>query len=146
MNEVDLWEQYLQVLQNREDNGYGDGNAEAIIAEAVRLAQEGLKTGERSFCLNFPPPQQQRRLISWGIIIGNGNDRIHRFYHEEFQDFLYAWDATQRNLMPRVVLTEIDKHMSRNVLIWMQKIYKRQGGQIYKQFLKEVLLKGTPNV
>ena len=140
VNEVDLWDQYLQVLQNREDNGYGSGNAEAIIAEAIRLAREGLKNRQRTFCLDYPRPRQQSRLISWGIIIGSGNDRIYRFYHEKFQDFLYAWDATQRNLMPQAVLTEIDEHMSRNVLVWMQKIYKRQDSQIYKQFLKEVLL------
>jgi hypothetical protein len=137
MDEVGLWDHYLQALMEQEDIGYGPNKAGLIVAEAVKLARDGLNSENRTFCLNNPPNSQQRRLISWGIIVCDG--RVCHFHHEKFQDFLYAWDATQRNAMPSIVLEEIDEYKTRNVLLWMEKIYERRYPQLHKQFLKEVL-------
>jgi len=92
MDEVDLWEQYIQILLERESSRE---SAEQIICEAVRLAREGLNNEDRTFCLGRPFSRQQDRLISWGIIVCE--ERVCHFRHENFQDFLYAWDDTQRN-------------------------------------------------
>ena len=132
MDEVDLWEQYIQILLERESSRE---SAEQIINEAVRLAREGLNNEDRTFCLDHPFSRRQNRLISWGIIVCE--ERVCRFRHEKFQDFLCAWDATQRHAMPATVLNEIGAYRTRNVLLWMRKIYSRRSPQLYKQFWKE---------
>lgn len=136
-DEVFLWEEYLKIVFEREEVSHGSERADHIIAEAVRLAQSGLGNENRTFFLDNPPNSQQRRLISWGII--ECDERVCHFYHEKLQDFLYAWDATQRHTMPSIVLEEIDAHRTRNVLPWMAKIYARRGSELHKKFLKEAL-------
>lgn len=134
MDEVDLWERYIQVLLERESSRE---SAERIVDEAVKLAREALNSEDHTFCLDRPFSPQQNRLISWGIIVCEG--RVCRFRQEKFRDFLYAWDATQRNAMHTTVLKEINRHRTRNVLPWMNKIYARRDSQLHKQFLKEAL-------
>lgn len=135
---VDLWEQYLRVLQEREQVGTSPRNAQEIIAEAVRLARIGLNSADGTFQLDFPPLQSQVRLDSWGVIMQE-EGRSYRFRHEKLQDFLYAWDATERNTMPKVVINEINPHRTRNIMIWMEQIYARRGSPLRLQFLREVL-------
>jgi len=135
-DEVDLWDRYLQVLMQREQVGTGSYNAQQIIAQAVSLAQAGLKSAERTFLLGYPVDHVHARLISWGIIVCD-NGRVYRFRHEKFQDFLYAWDATQRHAMPGDVVKEIGRHRTPNVLPWMGKLYKRLDPRSHTQFLRE---------
>ena len=128
-DEVNLWEQYRQVLEQE---------TEQIVAEAVLLAKKGLKSEDRTFCLDYPFPQSHRRLISWGVILCE-NGRVHRFRHDKLQDFLYAWDATQRHAMPAGIYQDLDAHRARGVLVWMERIYSRQNAQLHSEFLKDVL-------
>lgn len=137
LDEVLLWDNYVQILLVQEEIGNQPQSAEQILAEAVRLAKEGLNNEDRSFCLDFPLKPQQKRLISGGII--ECSARVCSFYHEKFQDYLYAWDATQRHLMPSMVLEDINAHRTRNVLSWMAKIYARRDSELHKKFLKEAL-------
>ena len=137
LDEVLLWDHYVQILLVQEEIGSQPQSAEQVLAEAVRLAKEGLNNEDRSFCLDFPHKPQQKRLISGGII--ECSARICSFYHEKFQDYLYAWDATQRHLMPSIVLEEINVHRTRNVLSWMAKIYARLDAGLHRKFLKETL-------
>jgi hypothetical protein len=136
MDEVDLWERYIRVLLEREEIASSPEDAERIVAEAVELAWAGLNSEDRTFSVSYPLSHPHRRLISWEIIVRD-DGRICRFRHEKLQDFLYAWDATQRNAMPATVLNEINRHRTRNVLLWMEKIYARRDSQLHKQFLKE---------
>ncbi len=135
MDEVALWEHYLKVLREQEEIGDGLDKSGQIIAEVMKLARDGLSGDNRTFLLDNPPSPEQRRLISWGIIVCD--ERVCRFFHEKLQDFLYAWDATQRNAMPGKVLDEIDVYTTRNVLLWMEKIYARRDSRLHSQFLKE---------
>jgi len=135
MDEVALWEHYLKVLREQEEIGDGLDKSGQIIAEAMKLARDGLSGDNRTFLLDNPPSPEQRRLISWGIIVCD--ERVCRFFHEKLQDFLYARDATQRNAMPEKVLDEIDVHTTRNVMLWMEKIYARRDSRLHNQFLKE---------
>jgi len=140
MDEVDLWEQYIQILSEREEVASSSENAEQIVAEAVKLARSGLRSKDRTFCLDYPVSHSHRRLVSWGIIVYEQEDgRVCRFRHEKLQDFLYAWDAIQRRVMPTDVLDEINIHKSRNVLTWMDEIYSRRSPQLHRRFLREML-------
>jgi len=136
-DEVDLWERYIQVLLEREEVVSGFESAERIIAEAMELARAGLSSGGRTFLLGYPLSSSHRRLISWEMIVCDG--WVCRFRHEKLQDFLYAWHATQRNAMPAAVLNEIDVHTTRNVLVWMDRIYSRRSPRLHSQFLREAL-------
>lgn len=136
MDEVYLWEQYLQVLREREQGGFNPFEAERIIAEAIRLAKIGLTREDRNFEIDYPPVQTQSRLISWGVLVAV-EGRMHRFHHEKLQDFLYALDATGRLLMPRDVVNEIGPHRVRNILPWIDKIYAHQRSSRRAQFLRE---------
>jgi hypothetical protein len=138
LDEVDLWEQYMNVLQEREQVGATLYQAQEIIAEAVRLAQEGLNSADGTFQLNSPPSQSQNRLNSWGIIVQE-EGRIYRFRHEKLQDFLYAQGATERVAMPEIVVREINSFRTRNVMVWMFKIYTRHNSPLRIQFLRQVL-------
>ncbi len=139
MDEVDLWEQYVQLLIEQEEVVSGSENAEQIVAEAVKLARSGLRSEDRTFCLDYPVSRSNRRLVSWGIIVYEQEDgRVCRFRHEKLQDFLYAWNATRRYVMPTDVLDEINVHKSRNVLTWMDKIYSRRSPHLHRRFLKEM--------
>ena len=136
LDEVLLWDNYIQILLVHEEIGNQPHSAEQILSEAVNLAIEGINNEDRSFCLDFPFKPQQKRLISGGIIECSG--RVCSFYHEKFQDYLYAWDATQRNLMSRQVLEEIPEYRIRNILIWMQKIYERHNSDLHIKFIEEL--------
>lgn len=138
MDDVDLWEQYLIVLREREQVGASARDAEGIIAEAVNLARAGLNSEDGTFQLSFPSSPKQDRLISWGIIVQE-EGRTYRFHHEKLQDFLYAWDAAERSAMPKTVLIEISPHRSRNVMVWMRKIYERRRSPLRVKFLREAL-------
>lgn len=131
-SEVYLWEQYMEILVGDEESTIGD----QILAEAVRLAKHALSTTEGTFELPYPLLHSQQRLISWGIITPV-ESRIHRFRHERFQEFIYAWDATQRLAMPRQVIFEITPYRSQNIFRWMDAIYLRNNSSVYAQFLRE---------
>lgn len=136
-DEVNLWDQYVHAIIRAETTIYGEHAAHDLIAEAIRLSRLGLSNDGRTFTLDYPPNSAQNRLISWGIIIPDG--RVGRFYHEKLQDYLYAWDATERQLMPTGVLAEVDEIKSRNVFVWMNKIYSRKNNKLYTRFLEELL-------
>ena len=138
MDETDLWERYIQVLLEREEVASDSESAEQIIAEAVELAQAGLSSEDRTFLVSSPLSHPHRRLISWEMIVCE-DGRVCRFRHEKLQDFLYAWDATQRNAMPATVLNEIDVHKTRNVLVWMDRIYFQRSPRLHNQFFREAL-------
>jgi hypothetical protein len=138
-DEIDLWQRYIEVLVEREAVGSSAYEAEQVIAAAVQLARDGLNSDDRIFSLDIALPLPHQRLISWGIIVLD-HGRIYRFYHEKLQDFLYAWDATQRGAMRTEILEEINTHRTRNVFTWMDKIYARQNPELHARFLREVLL------
>lgn len=137
VDEIDLWEQYVQVLPDREEARPGSSSGRQIVAEAVRLAREALRNEDASFCLDDPLTFEQRRLVSWGIIVCE--QRVCRFRHEGFRDFLYAWDATQRHAMRVEVYQDLDAHRATDILVWMERIYSRQNTQLRNQFLRDVL-------
>ena len=62
---------------------------------------------------------------------------MHRFRHERFQEYIYAWDATQRLALPTQVISEIAPYRSQNILNWMVAMYWRNNSSIYEQFLRE---------
>ena len=138
LEEVDLWEQYRQIWLEREAVISNKGDAEQMWAEAIRLARIGLNSEDRSFAFDYPDSRQQQRLVS-GNIVANIEGRLHRFRHEKLQDFLYAWDATQRGMMPSAVMTEIKPYRTRNILDWMAEIYRRAGSRLFEPFLREAL-------
>jgi hypothetical protein len=136
-DEVELWEQYFRTLQDREQTGAGFELAESIIAEARKLAWTGLGSEEGIFCLEDPMPRSQRRLVS-GSIIQKEDGQMYRFRHEELQHFLCAWDAVEKHRMPRYVLEHVGPHRSRNIFMWMDKLYVRGKPEVRKQFMKEL--------
>jgi len=140
-SEVELWELYMRSLVEGEELGPNWGGGEQILAEAVMLARQGLQNHGRTFSLDFPPSPAQRRLLSGRIIepFSKENDRICRFRHEKFQEYLVAWDATQRHLMPATVQSELGEHRILNVLPWMDKIYAQRNPDLHNRFLTEVL-------
>lgn len=136
MEEADLWERYVQVMVAREEAASAPEEAQRVIAVAVELARAGLSNEDRTFCLEIPVTRPQRRLDSWGLIVPV-EGRVYRYSHEKLQDYLVAWDAVQRNLMPATVLRELGSHRARNVLVWMENIYSRSNAKLHREFLRE---------
>jgi len=138
LGEVEIWNAYLKALQQREEDGATLEEAESTMREAVRLATEALRTGEQIFLLDDPPLPRHRRLISWQMIIRE-DGRFYRFKHEKLQDFLYAKDAADRGLMPPAVMGEITLLRSRNILLWMNKIYADRQSPRRLEFARAML-------
>lgn len=138
LDEVALWDGYIDVLLEREEEGSNRQDAEQTLAEAMRLAKSMLCREEQSFTLDSPLSPALRRLNSWGMIISE-EGQIYRFRHEKLQDYLYARDAVNHGLMPQAVLAEINVLRSRHVLLWMNKLYAHRKSPRRAQFLREML-------
>jgi hypothetical protein len=141
-DEVDLWEQYLDVLNKEEGAGIDPGAGETLIAEAVKLAEDGLHSSDRTFALKYPHSPAHKRLVSWHIIIPEAGEDVHRFRHEKLHDFLVAWGAVRRGDLPPAIHARFNTHRTRNVFVWMDKLYVRRGAAWRKQFLKGLLVGG----
>ncbi len=136
VDEINLWEKYIDALAERESTGSGGYPSEGILAEAVRLARQALNSDEGSFVLGLPLSRSTIRLGSWGIIV-NEHDLVYRFGHDKLQDYFYAWEATKRAAMPRDIIREINPHRTSSVLEWMKRIYFHHATHLYEKFLKE---------
>jgi hypothetical protein len=138
MDEVDLWENYIKAMQERESQGDTPDRGDEVLAEATRLAKIGLNDSNRAFTLNYPRTRAQRRLVSWDLLQCEEED-IFRFRHEKLQDFIFAWDAVRQLIMPKQVLGEISEiFRTTNIVRWMQKLYARHGSSTAARFLKEL--------
>ena len=139
MSDVDLWEQYLETIVERDLMLRNPQAARQVIAEAMQLAKLGLNSEDRTFTLDYDMPLQQSRLISWDMILCEVG-RKYRFRHEKLQDYLYARDAAERALMPKDVAGEINPFRTANVIRWMDKIYRRPGYEAIRgRFMREGL-------
>lgn len=137
--EVDLWEQYIETITERERMLSNPQAARQVIAEAMHLARLGLNREDGTFILDYDTNPQQDRLISWEVIVQE-EGRRYRFRHEKLQDYLYAKDACERTLMPSDVEKEISPARVANVIQWMSKIYQRSGSETTRRrFLEEAL-------
>lgn len=136
VGEVNLWEEYINALAERESSGSAGYPSEGILAEAVRLAKQALNSEEGSFVLGLPLSRSTIRLGSWGVIVAE-HDLMYRFGHDKLQDYFYAWEATKRAAMPNDIMREINPHRTSSVLEWMKKIYFRHAPVLYEKFLKE---------
>lgn len=138
LDEIALWSGFVAVLQASEGHGPAPDFGDQILQEAYRLAREGLQREDRTCMIAASKTIQQRRLESWGIIIQE-EGYFYRFKHDNLQDFLYAQDATKRVYMPSNVLAEIAEHRTRNILAWMDKLYKASNSPRRIPFMQEVL-------
>lgn len=140
--ELELWQQYLDTVIERERIWTDPTAARRVIGEAMRLARQGLNREDRKFTLDFALSAEQSRLVSWEIIFAEDDDsRIYRFRHETLQDFLYARDAAARSLLREDVYREIHLFRADNVIAWMDKIYKQKDDeQTRERFLREFLI------
>lgn len=141
-DEVDLWEQYIEALKKQEGAGVDPGAGENLIGKAVELAEEGLRSSDRTFRLKYPHSPAHKRLVSWQVIIPEAEEDVHRFRHEKLQDFLVAWGAVRRGDLPPAIHERFNIHRTRNVLMWMDKLYVRRGASQRKRFLKALLAGG----
>jgi len=138
VDEIDLWEEFVNVLTERESPTIGSNQGEQIVSAAANLAEAALNSEDGSFQLERPLLRPLRRLDSWGVITCEYGRR-YRFTHEKLQDYFYAWDATEREAMPQDVMTEISQHRTTRVLEWMKRIYARHSPSLYAEFLKRAL-------
>lgn len=95
-DEIDLWEKYAEALAASASNG------EMLLAELGKLAKEALNSDDGSFILPFPLTRVHTHLDSW-VVIKAEYGRSYSFAHEKLQDYFYAWDATERRLLPAVL-------------------------------------------
>jgi hypothetical protein len=132
-DELNLWEEYVRAWGSHEGVTLG----EEMLYEASRLARLGLNHPEGLFELGLPLSPAQQRLASWEIVL-LVEGRMFRFRHEKFQDFIYAWSAADRRLLPQGILKEILGYKSANVLDWVDMIYMHRGSPIRARFLQEM--------
>ena len=129
---LDLWEEYIEVIREREGN-----QGDAIIGEAIKLSSIGIRAVDRTFTKDASKSYELQRLESWNIIVRDYG-RVYRFYHEKLQDYLYAFDATERGLSRRDVINELgDTHRTRNIYLLIQDIYHRNNPSRLPQYLRE---------
>lgn len=136
-SETALWEQYLEILHERESLADGIDSADLLVATATELARTSLRNGSPTFVLEPPIKPVERRLDSWGIIVCQ-EGRIYCFGHEKFQDYLYARYMCEQGSLPSVVKAEVGYHRMRNVLPLMEAIYTTSNSIFLTPFLREV--------
>lgn len=136
-NETALWEQYLEILHERESLANGIYGADQLISTATQLACRNLRNGSLTFVLELPIILAERMLDSWGIIVRQ-EGRIYRFSHEKFQDYLYARYMCDQGSLPTDIKSEIGYHRLRNILPLMEAIYAARDSAFLIQFLREV--------
>lgn len=138
-NETNIWSKYLDLYLERESNDTGFSEGE-IYQGLDKMAQMGLKSEDRNFTLEFPLTKIHKRYISQGIISKSPHlNQKYYFKVEKFQDFLYAFSATYRQLLRRDVEKEINVIFQKNIILLMVEFYKLGNPKIYELFLNEVL-------
>lgn len=138
LNEVDLWEEFIGALIKKEAVGSESNFGEEVVAKATSLAIEGLRKDDRTVLLEYPRSLVHQRLVSWQVIIPEEAD-IHRFRHEQMQDYLVAREAVRVGTLPSKILQEFDKHRTTEVFAWMDKLYARRPNSSQRsKFLKEL--------
>jgi ATPase family associated with various cellular activities (AAA) len=135
-SETALWEQYLEVLRERESLADGIDSADLLIATATEFARMSLRNGSPTFVLEPPIKPIERRLDSWGIIVCQ-EGRIYSFGHEKFQDYLYARYMCEQGSLPSAVKAEVGYHRMRNILPLMEAIYTAGNSTFLIPFLRE---------
>jgi hypothetical protein len=136
-SETALWEQFIQILQDRESAANGIDHAELIIARAAVLARISLQASDLTFRLEATISPVERSLISCGIIV-HKEGRFYRFGHEKLQDYLYARSMCDQGSMPNDVGVEIGSQLMRNILPFMESVYSSRKSDFLPQFLQEV--------
>jgi hypothetical protein len=136
-SETSLWEQFIQILQERESAANGIGHAELIIARAAELARISLQASDLTFRLETTISPVERSLISCGIIV-HKEGLFYRFGHEKLQDYLYARSMCDQGSMPNDVDAEIGSQRVRNILPFMESVYASRNSDFLPQFLQEV--------
>jgi hypothetical protein len=138
LNEVDLWEAFIEALAREEGAGVRPDFGDIVVDEAVRLAGEALRSGDRSVVLERTHPPEQRRLDSWQVVVRE-EEHIYRFRHQRMLDFLVAKGAVSVGTLPSELLKEFDKYRLRGVFVWMDKLYaRRPDSKRRAKFLKEL--------
>lgn len=137
LNEVVLWDSYLETLVKRESENSTRAVAEELLTEAMSLARIALQSGHQAFVIDHVT-DVHRRLVSWGIV-RNVEGNIYQFGHEILQDFLCARHAADRGMKVRQVLSEVNAIKSKSVITWMERIYSARDSVQLVGFLEEVL-------
>jgi len=137
--EINIWTKYLELYLKREREGTGFFEND-IYQGLIRMARKGLESDDRSFILEYPLTPIEKRYVSQGIITktSHWNQRYY-FKIEKFQDFLYAFSATNRQLNKYQVQSEINIIFHKNILLLMIDLYKFDNQKIYELFFREVL-------
>jgi hypothetical protein len=138
-NEIIIWKKYLEFYLKREREGTGFSEND-IYQGLIRMACKGLESDDRSFLLEYPLTPIENRYVSQGIItkMSQWNQRFY-FKIEKFQDFLYAFSATNRELNKSQIESEINIIFHKNILSFMVDFYKLGNQRKYELFLREVL-------
>lgn len=132
-SEIELWETYIETIKEREGQ-----LGEKILSEAIKLSKQGSTHDDRTFVLDYHKTPEQKRLESWRIIIPDYGLTYH-FYHEKLQEYLLAYDATQRGISQQEVIDEIgDSFRTRNILILIREIYTRHSPTKVPKYLREI--------
>jgi hypothetical protein len=107
LDEVALWDGYIDVLLQREEEATNRQEAEQTLVAAEGLAKRVLSGEEQVFTLEKPLSPALRRLDIWEMIVRE-EGQIYKFRHEKLQDYLYARQAVEPGLRPTEVLAEIN--------------------------------------
>jgi hypothetical protein len=137
-DEIVLWGGYVNVLYLRESKASGLATAQQILADAKRLAKEALISGDLILRLDNPLPSTYRSLVSWGILVSM-KGVLYSFKHEKLRDYLYASFAAEHEYMSKAIVLEIGPIRSRNILVWLEEIYRISDPQIHIKYLEAVL-------
>lgn len=138
-NEIIIWKKYLELYLKRESEGTGFSEND-IYQGLIRMACKGLESDDRSFLLEYPLTPIENRYVSQGIITKTSqwNQRFY-FKIEKFQDFLYAFSATNREFNKSQIESGINIVFHKNILSLMVDFYKLGNQKKYELFLREVL-------
>jgi hypothetical protein len=136
-SETALWEEYVKILEEREQFTEENNSSGLLISRAAELARKSLLEGSPTVVLDLPLKPIEARLKRLGIIICQ-EERIFRFRYEKFQDYLYAWYACGQGSLPSVIRTEVSYHRRHNILSLMEAIYAAKNSSFLLLFLKEV--------
>lgn len=139
VNEVELWEGRLEIfLQQNVVNGH------QWLSELVLLAKRALSADTGTILLDNPLPESQLRLLSEGFIERHfETSQVCTFFHENFQDFLYAKDAVETGKTIDQVINELGRFRVQGIFVWMDKISQTKSS-LYSE--REAMLRRLFNV
>jgi hypothetical protein len=127
---VQLWGKYILSIKER------DG--EKTFISGMQLADRCQIQRERNFSLNWQELSTTSKLNSRGVIVKIPNSLRYHFRHDQLQTFFCAYYHFLDFPKPEGVVSRYGKYNSKDVLLWLCKLYGINDPKNEAEFVKKI--------